>query len=243
MKNKRKQGPKPESPKAKARRVAAEWLKSLATGFVLFLVIRIALVQTFTIISGSMENTLLVGDLLVISKAAYGAMIPGTESRLPGYSHPKRGDVVVFHSPIEPLILVKRLVGLPGDTLSMRDGVLEINGRRQREAYVRRQPSIPDGTSPELNWQARFLVDPEIADAYRPTRDNWGPIVVPESNYFMLGDNRDESRDSRYWGFVPEVNLQGRALFLYFSVARDDPGGRPYAFPHVRWRRIGGRVR
>jgi signal peptidase I len=220
-----------------------EWLKSLVTGFLLFLVIRVTLVQTFTIISGSMENTLLVGDFLVISKAAYGATIPGTDFRLPGYSEPQRGDVIVSRSPVESLDVVKRLVGLPGDTLSMREGVLRINGAEQTEPYVRRESSIPDGTDPEMLWQIHFLADPDVVRGYRPTRDNWGPIVVPEASYFVLGDNRDVSRDSRYWGFIPYVNLKGRVLFLYFSWAREAAGGRPYAVPDVRWSRIGDRIR
>lgn len=243
MTSKRNDEGRPRPEPRRGRRVAAEWLKSLAIGFVLFLLIRITLVQTFTIISGSMENTLLVGDFLVISKAAYGAVVPGTEVRLPGYSQPHRGDVVVFRHPVEQLDVVKRLVGMPGDTVSMSEGVLRINGIAQAEPYVRRQPSLPDGSDLEMLWQTRHVVGAANGGDYRPTRDNWGPLVVPEASYFMLGDNRDESRDSRYWGFVPYSHLKGRALFLYFSWARESPVGRPYAVPHVRWSRIGDRIR
>ena len=114
-----------------AGQVVWEWTKSLAMGFVLFLVLRTFLIQTFTITSGSMEGTLLVGDFLVLSKSAYGATVPGTDVRLPGYTTPQRGDVVVFRGHHEPIDLVKRLVGLPGDTLSMQDGTLYINGVAQ----------------------------------------------------------------------------------------------------------------
>src|SRR3972149_2780423 len=101
-----------------------EWTKSIVVGFLIFIVIRTFLIQTFTIISGSMEHTLLVGDFLVLSKSAYGATIPGTDVRLPGYDVPGRGDIVVFRGHHEPIDLVKRLVGMPGDTLAMRDGTL-----------------------------------------------------------------------------------------------------------------------
>src|SRR3954470_4034302 len=114
-----------------------DWLKSIAIGFLIFFVFRILFLQTFTIISGSMENTLLVGDFLVLSKSAYGAILPWTHVRLPGYSSPHRNDIVVFHSHHEtPQIeLVKRLVGMPGDTISMKDAVLYVNGTAQIEPW------------------------------------------------------------------------------------------------------------
>jgi signal peptidase I len=214
-----------------------EWTKSLAMGFVLFLVLRTFLIQTFTITSGSMEGTLLVGDFLVLSKSAYGAMIPGTEMRLPGYSEPKRGDVVVFRGHHEPIDLVKRLVGMPGDTLAMTDGVLFINGAPQDESYVRHTSPTEDGFHPWMNWQSEFLVDDVPRDRYQPTRDNWGPIVVPLDRYFMMGDNRDASLDSRYWGFVDPAAVKGRAVVLYFSYDREAIGPVPVV-DQVRWNRI-----
>jgi len=214
-----------------------EWTKSLAMGFVLFLVLRTFLIQTFTITSGSMEGTLLVGDFLVLSKSAYGAMIPGTEMRLPGYSQPKRGDVVVFRGHHEPIDLVKRLVGMPGDTLAMTDGVLFINGAPQDESYVRHTSPTEDGFHPWMNWQSEFLVDDVPRDRYQPTRDNWGPIVVPLDRYFMMGDNRDASLDSRYWGFVDPAAVKGRAVVLYFSYDREAIGPVPVV-DQVRWNRI-----
>src|SRR5690606_2613359 len=111
-----------------ASHVAWEWIKSGLIGFLIFIVVRTFLIQTFTIVSGSMEGTLLVGDFLVLNKAAYGATLPGTEVRLPGYDVPDRGDIIVFRGHHEPIDLVKRLVGMPGDTLEMRDAVLYVNG-------------------------------------------------------------------------------------------------------------------
>ncbi|MGD8278946.1 MAG: signal peptidase I [Gemmatimonadota bacterium] len=224
------------------RQTAWEWTKSLAMGFVLFLILRTFVIQTFTITSGSMEGTLLVGDFLVLSKSAYGAMIPGTDVTLPGYSEPHRGDVVVFRGHHEPIDLVKRLIGLPGDTLSMRDATLFINGIAQVEPYVKHIDPASDGYMDWMAWQSDFLAPGVDRGSYRPTRDNWGPIVVPPERYFMMGDNRDESLDSRYWGFVEPSWIKGRAVFLYFSYDRDVLRGVPFV-SHVRWSRIGERIR
>ena len=224
------------------RHTAWEWTKSLAMGFVLFLILRTFVIQTFTITSGSMENTLLVGDFLVLSKSAYGATIPGTGVQLPGYSEPHRGDVVVFRGHHEPIDLVKRLIGMPGDTLSMHDATLFINGIAQVEPYVKHIDPASDGYMDWMAWQSDYLAPGVDPAQYRPTRDNWGPIVVPAERYFMMGDNRDESLDSRYWGFVEPSWIKGRATFLYFSYDRDAFGGIPFV-SHVRWSRIGERIR
>lgn len=226
-----------EQPTRTVRNTFWEWTKSLGMGFLLFLVLRTFVIQTFTITSGSMEGTLLVGDFLVLSKSAYGATIPGTDVRLPGYSEPHRGDVVVFRGHHEPIDLVKRLIGMPGDTLSMDDGILSINGEHQSEPYVKHTSPTEDGSHPWMDWQYEFLVDSVRRDRYQPTRDNWGPLVVPADRYFVMGDNRDSSLDSRYWGFVDPVSLKGRAVVLYFSYDRDAIGPLPFV-DHVRWSRI-----
>lgn len=219
-----------------------DWTKSIIIGFLIFIVIRIFLIQTFTIISGSMENTLLIGDFLVLSKSAYGATVPFTTKRLPGYSQPRRNDIVVFKSHHEnPQIdLVKRLVGMPGDTLSMRDGALFVNGVRSNEPWLKHDPDQLDGADPRMDWEKAFLVDSVRAEPYFPTRDNWGPIVVPANNYFMMGDNREWSLDSRYWGFVPREDMLGRAVALYFSFDKFREGN---FFKHIRWDRVGTRLR
>lgn len=222
--------------------VVAEWIKSILVAFVLFLVLRTFLVQTFVITSGSMENTLLVGDMLMVNRAAIGTRIPGTDLRIPGYSEPHRFDVLIFDPPHEEsLKLVKRLIGMPGDTLQMKDAVLYINGVAQDEPYVRHE-NVPNEMHPWMDWQRDYLLPGSDRVAYAPTRDDWGPIVVPEDRYFMLGDNRETSFDSRYWGLLEGWRLEGRAMFVYYSYNKESY--RPFPWlREVRWGRIGDRIR
>ncbi len=219
-----------------------EWIKSLVVAFVLFLFIRSFLIHTFVIISGSMEETLLVGDLLLVNRAAVGSPVPGTPWRIPGYAKMERGDILVFdphHE--EDLKLVKRLVGLAGDTLAMRDKVLFINGQPQDEPYVRHL-EIRDDSHPWMSWQQDFVLREGSEGPYNPTRDNWGPLVVPPEHVFMMGDNRDTSLDSRYWGFLEDWRLEGRAVLVYFSYNKGSL--RPFPWlKEIRWSRIGDRVR
>jgi signal peptidase I len=229
-------------PQQTAGGTAWEWIKSGIIGFMIFLVVRTFLIQTFTIVSGSMEGTLLVGDFLVLNKSAYGANMPGTASSLPGYDTPQRNDIIVFWGHHEPIDLVKRLVGMPGDTLAMRGGKLYINGQPQDEPYARNTDPRGDGGHPWMDWQAQFLTDEAAKDPYFPSRDNWGPIVVPTERYFVLGDNRDESLDSRYWGFISRPQIKGRAVGLYFSYDNRANGGVP-VLGRVRWGRIGERLK
>lgn len=218
-----------------------DWTKSIAYGFAVFLVIRAFVIQTWVITSGSMEGTLLVGDLLVLNKVAYGASVPGTHFRLPGYTEPRRGDVIVFRAQHDTLDLIKRLVGLPGDTLEMRDGTLYRNGAKQVEPYVQHTDPAGDGTHPWMQWQTQYLIsDVDKAD-YRPTRDNWGPIVVPANRYFVLGDNRDDSLDSRFWGFLDPARVKGKAEVIYYSYDRDSE--QAFRLLHGRWHRIGELIR
>ncbi len=215
-----------------------EWGRSLLIALVLFLVLRTLVVQTFVIVSESMRETLLVGDMLVANRLAVGARIPGTERHLPGYAALRRGDVLVFEPHHEiGMMLVKRLLGLPGDTLEMRAGVLWLNGRALDEPYVR-SGTVPDDASSEFSWQRDHLVETVDRSTYRPTRETWGPIVVPADHYFMLGDNRDESYDSRYWGPLATWRVEARVAFLYFSYNRDS--SRPFAaLREIRWNRLG----
>ncbi|MEE8560730.1 MAG: signal peptidase I, partial [Gemmatimonadota bacterium] len=186
-----------------------EWTKSILVAFVLFLVVRAFVVEAFQIPTASMEGTLLVGDFLLVNKMVYGAEIPGTRARLPALGRPDRGDIVVFEPPPsagqpERTNYVKRIVGAPGDTLYMRDGILYRNGERADEPYAQHSRPFEDPYSPQFRWQRTYLVrDGKNRSEYRPTRDNWGPIAVPGDRYFVMGDNRDNSEDSRYWGFVP----------------------------------------
>ena len=217
---------------------AKEWVKSLFIALVLFLVLKTFLVQTFVITSGSMEDTLLVGDMLVVNRAAIGSRIPLTDVRIPGYSSPKRLDVIVFDPPHEEnLKLVKRLVGMPGDTISMKDRILYINGVAQDEPYLKHS-DIGDESHPWMEWQRDYLAPGMEARSYAPTRDNWGPLVVPEDRYFMMGDNRETSLDSRYWGLLEGWRLEGRAVFIYFSYNKESY--RPFPWVReVRWGRLG----
>lgn len=219
--------------------ILGEWIKSAVIAFVLYLVLRTFLVQTFVITSGSMEETLLVGDFLMVNRVALGSRIPGTRARIPGYGEPRRGDVTVFDPPHEEdLKLVKRLVGMPGDTLAMDDKVLYVNGEAQDEPYVKHEDPGGNDAHPWMAWQREFLVDSVSASGYRPTRDDWGPLVVPPGRYFMLGDNRDSSLDSRYWGLLERWRLEGQAVFIYFSYEKESL--RPFPWlREVRWGRIG----
>jgi signal peptidase I len=223
-----------------ATRWAWEWLRLFLVAFTLFLFIRTFLVEAFRIPTGSMENTLLVGDFLFVNKAVYGAQVPYTTLRLPAFAQPRRGDVVVFVPPHEPdKNYVKRLVGMPGDTLAMRNKVLYVNGRAQNEPFVRYQdPS--DVYAPNMYWQCEYrpAASPEPC---HPTRDNWGPIVVPPGHFMMLGDNRDDSEDSRYWGFVDRPAIKGRPLFIYYSFDASTLRHLPW-LTQIRWNRIGGAV-
>ncbi|PYP81490.1 MAG: signal peptidase I [Gemmatimonadetes bacterium] len=220
-----------------------DWAKIFTISVVLFFGIKTFLVEAFKIPSGSMERTLLVGDFLLVNKVVYGAELPLVSKRLPGLRRPTRGDVIVFEWPKDrSKNFVKRLVGLPGDTLAMRDGILIRNGLALAEPYVSHSDPEADPVWEEFRWQSNFLVKTAgAAVAYHPSRNNWGPLVVPQAQYFVLGDNRDNSLDSRYWGFVPDSLLRGRPEVVYFSFAPDSSNDFAW-LTHVRWTRLGERV-
>lgn len=220
-----------------------EWFKAISTAVLLFLTIRTFVVEAFKIPTGSMEGTLLVGDFLLVNKAVYGAEVPGTHTRFPAFAEPERGDVVVFLPPHDPAKnYVKRLVGLPGDTLEMHDKVLYVNGEPQPEPYVRHIDPITDPSDPQMMWQLDYLVgDREARRAYRPSRDNWGPIEVPEGKFFTLGDNRDNSEDSRYWGFIGKESIKGRPILVYYSFESDLAAPLDWV-TGVRWARLGSMI-
>jgi signal peptidase I len=218
-----------------------EWLKSLTIALFLFLAIRTFVIEAFRIPTASMEGTLLVGDFLLVNKAVYGATLPGTAVRLPAFGDPDRGHVVVFAPPHDPAKnYVKRLVGLPGDTLLMRDKVLFVNGAPVSEPYALHADPL-DVHSPGMRWQLDHLVYPSQRNHYRPSRDNWGPVAVPGRMYFVLGDNRDDSEDSRYWGFVDQAALKGKPLFVYYSFNPRTLSHFPW-LTEIRWDRIGGAI-
>ncbi len=223
----------------------------------IFLGARQLLAEAFRIPSGSMEPTLLVGDRLFVNKLRFGPHIPFTSYTLPGYAHPRRGDVAVFRSPPQdPAIriapdevtptLVKRIVGVAGDTLLMRDGQLTVNGTvvPSPNSFV-----LPDDVADQpqeiFTWQhrveihgSRFGPPPRA-----PSVHQWGPLVVPPGTFFMMGDNRDNSVDSRYYGPVPRANLRGSPMFIYHSYDPDQGVDYFRAVTAIRWRRLGMWIR
>jgi signal peptidase I len=223
---------------------AVSWAKSLGIALAIWVVVTSYLVEAFRIPSPSMENTLLVGDFLFVEKLVYGGQfqIPRTGIRflpVPGYGEPERDEIVVFRSVEDStpnLNIVKRLVGVAGDTLQMVHDTLIRNGQRLHEPYVLRLGD-GGGMAPDeafrmtqmRAWQLPHYVGRDRA-GYRPTTHDWGPLVVPAGHYFVMGDNRDQSYDGRYWGFLPRANIVGRPLFIYFSYAR-----HPL---RIRWNRL-----
>lgn len=228
-------------------------IRGILGAVVLFLFLRTFLVEAYRIPSPSMVPALLVGDWLFVNKLVYGPHIPFTNFNLPGYSDPKRYEIAVFVSPYQrdqtedpTPTLVKRVIGLPGDTLYMRNARLFVNGDEQKQGYgdlsVR---GDPDEVSWLFDWQKQYaLKESRFGPAPdQPTHDNWGPLVIPPKYYFMMGDNRYQSKDSRYWGIVPRENFRGRPMFVYYSWNQDD-SDRPLPFiTDIRWGRIFHRIK
>lgn len=235
--------PKNTTGVAHVRRWVWEWTKSILIAFGLFLIIRTFLVEAFRIPTGSMENTLLVGDFLLVNKAIFGSRIPFTNLRTFAFSEPRRGDIIVFVPPHEPdKNYVKRLVAGPGDTVEMREKVLFLNGEPVDEPYVRYTDDA-DVYSASMYWQCEHT--PHSAGengGCRPYRDNWGPLVVPANSFLMLGDNRDDSEDSRYWGFVDRSAIKGKPLVIYYSFEPDPERPAPW-LTNIRWSRLGRALR
>jgi signal peptidase I len=235
-----------------------ENFKSIVGALAIFLVLRAFLVEAYRIPSGSMIPTLLVGDWLFVNKAIYGAHIPFSRASLPAYREPRRGDVVVFVSPFQAdedslghdptPTLVKRLVGTPGDTLYMRNAILYVNGIAQRQGFgatPTTNPELANSVDPLFSWQKKVgLKASRFGPApAQPTHDNWGPFIVPPNRLFMMGDSRYNSKDSRYWGFVPRENVRGKPLFVYYSYNADDSDRPLPMLTDIRWSRIGHWIR
>lgn len=219
---------------------------------------RTLLAEAYRIPSGSMEPTLQVGDWLFVNNLRLGPHIPFTSVSLPGYAEPRRNDVVVFVSPPQdPAIrmspddvtptLVKRIVGLAGDTLFMRHGSLFVNGTLVPPHNE--EPGLPDAVAdqpqPLFAWQHRIASTGSRfgpPDSL-PSLHSWGPLVIPAGTFFMMGDNRDNSVDSRYYGPVPRANLRGTPMFVYYSYDATDGLDYFRALTEIRWRRLGTWIR
>lgn len=181
------------------------------------------IVQAFQIPSGSMENTLLVGDFLLVDKVHFA----GSNSGLLPYGSIRRGDIVVFYFPVDPSqFLVKRVIGLPGDRIHLHDKIVYLNGEPLPEDYVIHAQHFLDGYRD--NFPTQHGYSREIDRHWRTELSQHvtnGDLVVPPDHFFVMGDNRDNSLDSRYWGFVPRANIVGRPLVIYLSVKSSEPQG------------------
>ena len=189
-----------------------EYGEALFVALILALVIRTFVVQAFKIPSESMVKTLLVGDHLLASKFSYGIKIPFTHTYIYKGEDPVKGDIIIFEYPNDPSVdYIKRIVGTPGDTIEVRNKQLFRNGEPVKESFVR-------------------FTEP---DRIQPVRDNFGPVTVPADKYFVMGDNRDNSMDSRFWGFVDRSAIRAKAWRIYLSW-----GG----LGDIRWDRLGKAV-
>lgn len=221
-KNSRKPGPK--SGKDKKQESTPEFIASIASVLVTGLFIITFIVQAFEIPSSSMEKTLLIGDHVFVNRVSFAPATSWIEPLLP-YQQVRRGDIIVFLSPEQPgLYLVKRVIAVPGDRLRLRSGVVYLNGVPQNEPYVQRDGSfIPyrDEFPSVMPPPPPPYASAGLYDEFAPNIHD-GELVIPPGDYFGMGDNRDNSKDSRYWGFIPRANIIGRPAFIYWSF-RESP--------------------
>jgi signal peptidase I len=222
--------------------------KQVFIAVVLALLIKTSIVEAYKIPTSSMEDTLLVGDFLLANKFVYGARLPLVNWKLPAVSDPERGDVVIFIYPVDGVTkYIKRCVGLPGDTIEVRGKQLFVNGVEF--------PNPPHSKFIDTTITGEQVIQPRRMGGLS-SRDNFGPYVVPRDSYFMMGDNRDNSSDSRYWGTVPRDLVLGEAILVHWSwdeeghpsppVTVADPLSVPrlfvynavHFFEKVRWHRL-----
>lgn len=208
----------------KTRSVSREYVESIVVAIILAFLIRTYVVQLFKIPSGSMEDTLLVGDYPVVNKVLYGLKMPITGERLFPMREIQQGDVIVFKYPQEPSKdFIKRVVGLPGDEIRIEAKTVYVNGKAYVNPHeVHKEFGVTQPCPPGLIYD------------YNCKRDNMPPLRVPEDSYFVMGDNRDRSYDSRFWGFVAKEQVKGRAFMKLWSV-----DGPIWEMWHVRWDRVG----
>jgi len=200
---------------------AREYFESICVAVILALFVRTFIVQAFKIPTGSMENNLLIGDHLLVNKFVFAPTLSRLENMLLPIDAIRRGDIIVFKYPEEPeRDFIKRVIGLPGETIELKKKRVHINGMLLDEPYV------------------HYLVPPDEENGAGDfdVRVQYGPVTVPAGHYFMMGDNRDNSQDSRYWGFMPQEYIKGKALFVYFSFGEET--GLAGLVTGVRWNRI-----
>ncbi len=185
--------------KKKDKHVVREYAEAIITALVIALIIRAFVVQAFKIPSGSMIPTLLIGDHLLVNKFIYGIDIPFSEEKALIFRNPERGDILVFKYPKDPSRdFIKRVIAREGDVVEIKDKKVFVNGDELNESYIQ-------------------YVDKMVRQPYKKPRDNYGPETVPKGKLFVMGDNRDQSYDSRFWGFVDLLDVKGKALIIYWS--------------------------
>jgi len=205
---------------------AREYFESIVIAVILALFIRTWVVQAFKIPTGSMENNLLVGDHLLVDKFVFSPAPTALERALLPVREVKRGDVIVFKYPMEPeRDFIKRVIGLPGETLELKKKVVYINGQPLKEDYVHFLVPIGAGGLEAMD-----------------KRDDYGPVTVPEGYYFAMGDNRDNSQDSRWWGFLSRDYIKGKALMVYWSY-EPESGSVTSFLTGTRWNRLLHQIR
>ncbi|NBV21634.1 MAG: signal peptidase I [Proteobacteria bacterium] len=209
-----------------ARRFWLEWLRPALVILFVTTALRSALADWNDVPTGSMKPTILEGDRVWVNKLAYDLKVPFTTLHLAEWSEPARGEVVVFFSPANGQRLVKRVIGLPGDTVELRENRLLLNGRAVEYAALETASveAIPAAQRPQHDFASEQLPERKhavMATPALPARRSFGPLTVPAGHYFMLGDNRDNSLDSRYFGAVPREKIVGRATSVVLSVDRE----------------------
>jgi signal peptidase I len=213
-----------------------EYARSFFPMLLLVWLIRSFLIQPYRVPTGSLEPTILPGDFIVVSQFAYGLRLPVLNTKIFSLGIPKRGDIALFRSPVEPMILVKRVIGLPGDHVVYRDKILTINGHQMLQTPAGMDLDIEGKFPTPVQVRIERLDNNIEHKIFIKSAKEWETtdVVVPAESYFMMGDNRDSSNDSRYFGFVPEKNLIGRAFGIWMSWCSE--GAR------VRWERIGKKI-
>ncbi len=215
------------------RPVIVEYARSFFPIFLIVLLLRSFLIEPFRIPSGSMIPTLLIGDFILVNKFTYGFRLPVLNVKVLELGSPQRGDVVVFRYPEDPSTpFIKRVVGLPGDRIAYSDKTLRINGEPVEEVPRGEYDDGGSGAKADLLYETLdTVVHPILIERDRVSVETEPDTVVPEGHYFVMGDNRDNSRDSRSWGTVPDDHLIGKAFMIWMNWDSDHGG--------VRWKRIG----